>query len=141
MVPVVLVKSTDMNVLKALLLFLALHVSAFAQPCLPATEAPPGTPHIWQQPPQNVEWIGSPIEWGISTKGAWLRWYCGEVNGPGFVPVTRVSLPSDWANIGGRVRTIMLADDPLRSLQTVPNRIKMLHLTDPAFAELLKEIK
>lgn len=82
-----------------LCLFVILPALAFAQPCLPAKEAPATAPHIWEQPPQNVAWIGTPMQYGLSIRGGWVRWYCAEVNGPGFVRVTRVSTLADLPNV------------------------------------------
>ena len=123
-----------------LFLFALLPSLAFAQPCLPAKEAPPDAPHIWIQPAQNVAWIGTPMELGLSIKGGWVRWYCAEVNGTGFVRVTRVSTLADLPNVGGRIRTIIAAADPLKSLQTAPSRINMLPLSDPALADIVAEL-
>lgn len=123
-----------------LCLFVILPALAFAQPCLPAKEAPATAPHIWEQPPQNVAWIGTPMQYGLSIRGGWVRWYCAEVNGPGFVRVTRVSTLADLPNVGGRVRTILAAADPLKSLQTAPSRINILPLSDPGLADIVAEI-
>lgn len=112
-----------------------------AQPCLPSTEATdPTAPHIWVQPAQNVAWHGTPLEWGLSKNGGWVRWHCAELNGPGFVTVTRVSTLADLPNVGGRIKTILGAADPLKSLQTAPNRIKILPITDPSLAAIVAEI-
>ena len=109
-------------------------------PCLPAEKSASESPADWVQPKENVAWIGSPRRDDVNSKGAWVRWHCAEVGTGRLVTVTYVTTQADWSNVGGRLRTIVNATDPLKSLQTLPNRITMLPLSDPLFAPILATI-
>ena len=44
------------------------------------------------------------------------------------------ALTSEYPKIGGRVQTIVNADDPLKALQSLRNRVAMTRLTCPKLA-------
>jgi hypothetical protein len=117
--------------------------AAFAQvmpPCLPAFPSTSDSPANWVQPSSNVAWIGSPLRIGYSRNGQWARWYCAEMGTGQLRTITYVGTLTDLPNVGGRLRTIIGAADSLKSLQTLPSRITMLPLTDPALAAIVAEV-
>lgn len=109
-------------------------------PCLPAEKSTSESPADWVQPAANVAWIGSPRRDDVSSKGAWVRWHCAEIGTGRLVTVTYAVTLADFPNVGGRLRTILNAADPLKSLQTLPARITVLPLSDPMFAPILATI-
>ena len=46
----------------------------------------------------------------------------------------------EFAKVGGRIATIVKAADPLKSLQTLPQRITVLPITDPSLAAIVAEM-
>lgn len=129
-----------MRYLIAFLLLLA--GIAHAQPCLPADNPTRSdNPQAWVQPAQNVGWWGTPLHVGVTKNGAWSRYWCVEAATGRLVTVSRVSLPADWGNVGGRLRTVMGAADPLKSLQTAPSRMTVLPLTDPSLAAIVADME
>mgnify|MGYP000511678566 CR=1 FL=1 len=114
--------------------------AAFAQPCLPAFPSSSESPADWVQPPGNAAWIGSPLRIGYSRNGQWARWYCAEVGTGQLRTITYAGTLADLGNAGNRLRTIISAADPLKSLQTLPTRITLLPLTDPRLAAVVAEI-
>lgn len=120
---------------------LALPMASQAQPCLPAYPTESDSPADWVQPVWNVGWIGSPLRGGVTKNGGWIRYYCAEIGTGLLVKVIRVSTVDDLANAGGRIRTIIRASDPLKSMQTAPARINMLPLTDPSLSAIVGDIR
>lgn len=48
---------------------------------------------------------------------------------------------AEQSKVGSRIQTIQKAKDPLKSLQTLPDRITILPLSDPQFACMPKDFK
>jgi hypothetical protein len=102
-------------------LLLALFVmSAQAQQCLPVDRL-----------------NSSPVYIDMNSAGACVRWFCyGEAIEP-----KRVAYCGTWEQmhlVGSRIQTIQKATDPLKSLQTLGNRITVVPMTDPTMAGMPK---
>ena len=130
-----------MRQLVTALILLGLCGGAQAQPCLPSSDPlKSDSPAEWAQPVQNVAWIGSPLRVGLTANGAWSRYYCAEVGTGNLVHVWRVSTLDDLPNAGSRLRTVIRATDPLKSLQTAPARITFLPKDDPALSAIVADM-
>ena len=103
--------------------------AAFARPpmCLPGID--------------NSTWLAGPVDGGVTANGAWLRWNCAEVGTGQLQTNLYVGTVPELSKVGARVQTIIKAADPLKSLQTLPNRITVLPLTDPSLAAIVADVK
>lgn len=102
----------------------------FIPPCLPNTD--------------TAEWSGGNLVTGVSANGAWAYWLClPNVFDATHQPtmVTYVGTLAQLNLVGGRLQTIIKAADPLKSLQTLPQRVTVLPLTDPSLAAVLADMK
>lgn len=117
--------------MKSALISLALLAgAAHAQPCLPNTD--------------TAEWSGGNMVVGASANGAWVTWLCLPNVFDATHQSTRVMYVgtlTQLPNVGGRVQTIIKAADPLKSLQTLPQRVTVLPLTDPSLAAVIADMK
>lgn len=131
-----------MRALIIMLLALAAPLLARSQPCLPSDNPlRSDSPAEWVQPAQNTAWIGSPLRVGFTVNGLWSRYHCAEVGTGRLVAVSRVSTSDDLPNVGGRIRTIIRASDPLKSLQSAGQRITILPLGDPALSAIVADME
>jgi hypothetical protein len=106
---------------------IAAAVVAVAPPCLPYVDTP--------------NWVWSTPKMGITKNGAWYRWTCwSTVPGIPDRTITYVGTVPEFSKIGGRVATIVKAADPLKSLQTLPQRITVLPLTDPSLSAIAADL-
>lgn len=116
------------------LLALLLAAPAFAAPplCLPTTDAKSTT--------------ASPLYAGISRNGAWVYWYCYlptfSDEYPSAVQLNvYVGTPAELDKVGARVQTMLKAPDTLKSLQDAGKRFKILPLTDPSLAAVVRDMR
>ena len=108
---------------------LILSSGAFAQspPCMPYVDTP--------------DWIWSTPKFSVSKNGAWVSWVCwSTVLGVRDRRITYVGTVPEFSKVGGRIATITKATDPLKSLQTLPQRITVLPLTDPSLSKIAAEL-
>lgn len=134
--------------MRALILLLAFG-SAFAQTgpnSLPPTGPKPMAPLEYGSPwclpgIENTRATGSPLEGAVTKNGAWVKWWCVELQSGRVQVNTYVATTSELSKIGGRVQTIIKATDPLLSLQTLPKRVTVLPLTDPSLAAIMADVK
>jgi hypothetical protein len=77
--------------------------------------------------------------------GACIKWYCrapptaANPDGLVFEKNQYCGVWSQMHLVGPRVQTIQKSADPLKSLQELPKRIKMVPLSDPSMAGLPKD--
>lgn len=101
--------------------------SVNAAPCIPYVETP--------------GYVVSDPKMGLTKNGGWIRWTCWSTTGGPDRVVTYVGTLAEIPKVSGRLATIMKAADPLKSLQTLPNRITVLPLTDPSLAAIVADIQ
>ena len=116
--------------MRALLALLLLCTSAQAQ-----TVSPPCMPYV-----DTPGWVWSTPKMGVTKNGAWITWTCWSTTGLRDRFVTYVGTVPEFSKVGGRVATMVKAADPLKSLQTLPQRITVLPLTDPLLAAIVADV-
>jgi hypothetical protein len=115
------------------LLALLFAAPAFAGPlCLPTTD--------------EKSQAASPLYAGISRNGAWVYWYCYlptfSDEYPSAVQLNvYVGTPAELDKVGARVQTMLKAPDTLESLQNAGKRFKILPLTDPSLAAVVRDMR
>lgn len=115
-----------MKRLVLLLAFLCSTAQAQSPSCMPYVTTP--------------GWVVSDPQMGVSKNGAWIRWKCWSTTGQPDRIVSYVGTVPEFAKVGGRIATIVKAADPLKSLQTLPQRITVLPITDPSLAAIVAEM-
>lgn len=104
--------------------------------CGSANAAPPCMPYV-----DTPGWVWSTPHWGVTKHGAWIRWACwSTVPGVADRRITYVGTVPEFSKVGGRIATITKAADPLKSLQTLPQRVTVLPLTDPSLQAIVAEL-
>ncbi len=76
----------------------------------------------------------------ISKNGGCIWWYVDkgkftETDQLGFEFVAYCATPAEFSKIGGRLATIVNSADPLKSLQTLPNRITLSKIRCPGMGK------
>lgn len=100
-----------------------------APTCLPAPTIPP------------LGIAAGPANAGISRAGAWVWWDCLDLSTGATSRYEYVTTVTAVSTLGSRLQTILKAADPLKSVQTLPQRITMLPLTDPTLAAVLADMR
>lgn len=119
--------------MKKLLLLLSL-APALAQ----AQIRPVCAPYVIVTPASNYVW--STPKFGMTGNGLYFKYTCWATRaGLRDHTYTYVGLPSELSKIGGRVSTMVKAADPLLSLQSFPDRVQMLPISDLRLQPILQD--
>jgi hypothetical protein len=119
-------------------------VSGLLWACVAVAQTPAAVPVVPACLPgvQTELWAGTPLRHGISRHGAWVQWVCYSKTPPTRTQkVVYVATVPEFSKIGGRLATIVNAQDPLASLQTLHKRVTVLPLTDPSLAAIVAEVR
>lgn len=111
---------------------------ALAPFCAQAQLMPPCVPYVPVTPESLYVWSTPKI--GLTKNGAYFRYTCWAAQ-PGLESrtVTYVGLPSEIPKISSRLNTIYSSSLPLRTLQTLPQRITVEDAKLPKFSAILAD--
>lgn len=88
--------------------------------------------------PASSVWIGSDFTTSATLKCACIKWDCLNADTKALMHYTLCGISPMVDTSSAKVKTIRDAKDPLKSLQTLENRILVEQLSDPKFQECPK---